>query len=77
VHLANPEAKILQQLIDQIRSPHVPALLLPLFKPDEFPERCAARLLATHTRGDVFLDLSIQVISQFFVQLVFDPTAQK
>src|ERR1700676_5240366 len=50
-------SKILRQVVDQIQSPHVAALLFPLFQVLKGSERCAACIFAAQAGCYTFLNL--------------------
>jgi hypothetical protein len=74
--LADRVSQVLHELVDQINSPHIAAILFSLLEAYEFAERGVARFPATHAGGDVFINLALEVIPQFFVELRFDPAAR-
>src|SRR5262249_1262509 len=76
-HSAQPEMDVLRQVFNQSYSPGIAALLLTPLDASHGAQRGIARLLRRHAFGDVFLDLPIEVIAEFLIQLLLDLAAAK
>src|SRR5579864_805499 len=65
--------KILKEILDAIHPSPIAAFLFPLFESIHGAESGMARLLGAQALGDMFLNLSLQVIPQFLIQFRLDP----
>ena len=65
-------AQILADAIHEGQSAGVAALFLALLDTTEVPQSGVASFLRRHARGNVLLDLALQVVTHFLVQLVLD-----
>ena len=66
---------VLERALDQADAARVPALLTALIEAAELTERREARVLGRHAGGEVDLDLTVEVIADFFVHFLFDAPA--
>src|SRR5262249_2245414 len=68
-------AEILHHVFNPPHASRIAALLLSLFNASESAQRGVSRLFRRHAFGDVFFDLPIEVIAEFFVEFLLDLAA--
>ena len=65
-----PEASILDEILDVVHRAHVSALLFNLLHAPEKPQRCITGLFGWHPRRQVLVDLALQMKLKLVVELL-------